>query len=240
MYDSLTHLLSAYLHEDFELDHGSADDAVRAFAAGAPDMAASAGEEIGLLLADDIPEEHLRALLDELGLCYRVEADGYTARTWLAHARDVLAAEVARRDGFRVLVTPGALVRTEAGEWTGPVWVRAGGVEFPCADWWDRPARLLADWLSRLDPATTADGPGVTLPFTQGAYELLLEPAGDDTWTVRARPSGGRPVAEATIGRDVVYDAVRGAAVAVAAYRRSADRSSTPDVRALLNALGTG
>ena len=236
MYENLSHLLGAYLHQDFDLDHGSPDDAVRAFAAAAPDMAASALDEVAELLADAIPEARLSALLHELGSYYRVEADGYTARTWLAHARDVLADEVARRGGFRVIVTPGALTRTEAGETTGPVWVRVGAVEFPSADWWDRPARLLADWLSRLDPATATSA--VTLAFPQGPYELVLRPAGDEAWTVRAHASGGPPVAEATVGRDIVHDAVHSAAVAIGSYGRSRDWAGDPDVRTLLNALG--
>lgn len=237
MYDGLSHLLGAYLHQDFDLDHGSADDAVRAFAAGAPDMAASALDEIAELLAGDMPEARLSALLQKLGSYYRVEADGYTARTWLAHARDVLAEEVARRGGFRVFVTPGTLTRDPAGEAIGPVWVRVGATEFPSADWWDRPPRLLADWLGRLGPATAAGSP-VTLPFTQGPFELALDPAGDDAWTVRAHASGAQTIAEATIGRDVVHDAVRNAAVAVAAYCRSHDWTGDRDVRTLLNALG--
>lgn len=92
MYESLGLLLGAYLHQDFLLEYATPDDAVRGFGESEPHRVPGALAEIDDLLDGDLGEQALGDLLTELGSYYRVEADGYTPRSWLSHVRDLLTA----------------------------------------------------------------------------------------------------------------------------------------------------
>jgi hypothetical protein len=94
VYDSLGLLFGAYFHQDFSLVHGTPDDTVRAFREAEPHQVVGAVAEIDDLIDGDRGEADLRSLLDDLGSCYRIEADGYTARAWLAHVRALLTETV--------------------------------------------------------------------------------------------------------------------------------------------------
>ena len=167
MYENLALLLGAYLHQDFDLDHGTADDAVRAFAAGEPERAEATSAEIGDLLGVGSDDADVAALLARLGSCYRPEGDGRTPRSWLAHVRDLLAVEARN---LAVVVGGHELDRTSGGMVTGPIWIRAEGADFPCAGWSDFPVALIGAWLTVLAEPGTAE-----LRFMEGPYVLRVE-----------------------------------------------------------------
>lgn len=218
MYDDLARLLGGYFHQDFVDVHGSPDAAVRAFAAGAPDVAAGTVRDIDALLAGELTEPRLTGLLTELGSCYDVHSDGYDARGWLAHVRELLTAELRRLAAFTVVVAPGDLERTASGAVTGPIWVRAAGTDFPEAGWTDFPVALIGGWLTEL----TAPREPTTLRFLEGPYELrLARAAAPDRWTLTARRTGAPPAVRTELALALAIDRLRHAGTAVAAYCRS-------------------
>jgi hypothetical protein len=95
-FPNLLQVLGGYLHQDFDVDHDSADTALRD-AAGSQghEQITGALREIDHLLASEIGDDELMRLVERLTAGYSPELEGWNARDWLRHARDLLAAGVA-------------------------------------------------------------------------------------------------------------------------------------------------
>lgn len=233
MYANLELLLGAYLHLDFKLEYGTADDAVRGFAEGEPESVAGAVDDIERLLATGLDEDGLRESLYALGSGYRVEGDGFTPRSWLEHARELLRTELTERVEFWIRLTPTAFTRTEEGLVAGPVWVHLAGEAFPEPDRTDYPLLLLTEWLSR---AASIDDQ-VTLSYLDSPDELrLTRPDVSSPWTVTAHRKTGTPGPTLTMPADTLVTRIWQAGATAASACRSFGWS-TGDLEALVATL---
>jgi hypothetical protein len=92
-FPNLFQVLGGYLHQDFDLDYDSPDAALRAAATGQGyEQIGGAIREIDRLLAGPIGEDELMRLLERLTAGYSPELEGWGARDWLAHVRELLSA----------------------------------------------------------------------------------------------------------------------------------------------------
>jgi CdiI immunity protein len=86
--EHLSLFFSAYFHEDWSLDHETAEDVLReAIADGGPfgcDLTQVQSELTGLL-ARDLDDAVLGRITTRLGMNYAPEYDGWTERRWLEH-----------------------------------------------------------------------------------------------------------------------------------------------------------
>lgn len=91
-YPLLKRLSRSYLHQDFELEFGDADCAVRAFFEQIEEADRRGAEmELNSLLSEHRSEEALRRLIfDELGCAYYYLADWPNSVTWLEHLQEML------------------------------------------------------------------------------------------------------------------------------------------------------
>jgi hypothetical protein len=95
-FPNLFQVLGGYLHQDFDLEYDSPDEALRDAAdSQGHDQIAGAIREIDHLLASDIGENDLMRLVERLTAGYSPQLEGWDARGWLRHARELLAAGVA-------------------------------------------------------------------------------------------------------------------------------------------------
>ena len=79
-------LLAGYFHQDFELEPGDPENALRRFMAEEqPATISDCADEIGALFAAHPDERTLARPALDLGCYYRPEADGHTTRSWLQH-----------------------------------------------------------------------------------------------------------------------------------------------------------
>ncbi|MEM7501844.1 MAG: contact-dependent growth inhibition system immunity protein [Pseudomonadota bacterium] len=89
--EELRQFLSAYFHEDFEVENGSWEDAVAKFrGTESPATVEVVSRQLGELLERDVPDSELRGVLFDLG-CY-LDPVGLetTARSWLGQVRNLL------------------------------------------------------------------------------------------------------------------------------------------------------
>lgn len=86
---STRQLLGCYFNQDFEIIDGSVEGALAAAIRGHRNDAKFAViSELAAFLAISMPEEQrLAVLYGPFGCEYYVEADGYTATTWLAYVK---------------------------------------------------------------------------------------------------------------------------------------------------------
>ena len=94
-FSTVRNMFSAYLNQDFDLEFGTADDAIRAFLAHSSHADVSrARDEVVTILAMKWPEEDLQELvLGELGSCYYYPAEWSSAEVWLEHVLHLLDGE---------------------------------------------------------------------------------------------------------------------------------------------------
>jgi hypothetical protein len=83
-YPSLEHMFGAYLHQDFDLDYGTAEGAVAAFAAEASEeRLAGARYELEMLIGQLGSKCNVGELLLRMGCCYNPCAEHPTEADWL-------------------------------------------------------------------------------------------------------------------------------------------------------------
>ena len=91
LYPALSQLLSCYFHEDWELESASPQEAVDRYLRNEPkENVQRAAADLDHLLADDLDDAALSALLLDLGSFYDPAFDGLPARTWLREVRSWL------------------------------------------------------------------------------------------------------------------------------------------------------
>jgi CdiI immunity protein len=92
-FPNLFQVFGGYLHQDFGLEFGSADEALGAAAAGqGSEMVGAAIVEIDGLLGRRLSHDELEAVIERLTIGYAPELEGWDAHEWLAHARAILEA----------------------------------------------------------------------------------------------------------------------------------------------------
>jgi hypothetical protein len=92
-FPNLFQVLGGYLNQDFDLDFDSPDAALRAAADEQGDeQVAGAIREIEDLLASELGDDELMRLVERLTAGYSPELEGWSARPWLRHVRDLLTA----------------------------------------------------------------------------------------------------------------------------------------------------
>ena len=90
-WDDLGDLLGAYLHQDYDVVHGSPWSAIGAFRSENPTGAVSSASSAARRLAHEISDDDEgRRAVNKLGLDYYPPADGYTYRSWLLAVADFL------------------------------------------------------------------------------------------------------------------------------------------------------
>jgi hypothetical protein len=89
-FPSLFQVLGGYLHQDWDIDAETPDDALRLAAEEGPEQAGAAVREIDALLASEVDDKHLMRLIERLTAGYSPELEGWRARDWLLHARELL------------------------------------------------------------------------------------------------------------------------------------------------------
>lgn len=210
MYEELAQLFGGYLHQDFDLEYGSPDAAVREYATVGPENAVRAVRDIDALVAEGLPEARLGERLFTLGCDYYFAAGGYSAYGWLAHVRDLLTAEIDRAAGFTVRFGDGDLHRTRSGVVVFPIWVRTGGIDFPEPGWPDFPVVLLTKWILEFVAVADLgpDGPGsVELGFMKGPYAVRLARTEDpERWAVTPRWAGSEAGQAAEVDEATVLE----------------------------------
>jgi hypothetical protein len=88
----IKNMFSAYLNQDFDLEFGSADEAILTFSAHAENIDKErALAEIGLLLNASLDEGQLKCIIfDKLGCCYFYPAEWSDGAAWLRHVGSLL------------------------------------------------------------------------------------------------------------------------------------------------------
>jgi hypothetical protein len=95
-FPNLFQVLGGYLNQDFDLDYDSPDAALRAAAEEQGyEQITGAIREIDDLIAGEMRDDHLMRVVERLTAGYSPELEGWSARDWLRHARELLAAGVA-------------------------------------------------------------------------------------------------------------------------------------------------
>jgi CdiI immunity protein len=95
-FPNLFQVLGGYLHQDFDLDSESPDDALRNAAEGqGREQISGAIREIDHLLASPMRDGQLMTLVERMTAGYSPALEGWAARDWLRHARELLAGGVA-------------------------------------------------------------------------------------------------------------------------------------------------
>ena|SRR5689334_13194919 len=94
LYPALSQLLSCYFHQDWELESASPREAVDRFLRQEPrEKAQRAAADLDRLLAGDLDDAALSALLLDLGSSYDPAYDDLPARPWLREVRSWLAVD---------------------------------------------------------------------------------------------------------------------------------------------------
>lgn len=88
----IKNMFSAYLNQDFDLDFGSADEAIFAFSSHAERIDKErALAELDVLLSANLDEEQLKNIIfDGLGCCYFYPAEWDGGAVWLSHVSSLL------------------------------------------------------------------------------------------------------------------------------------------------------
>ncbi|MDR6956184.1 hypothetical protein J2W43_000147 [Pseudomonas brassicacearum] len=88
----IKNMFSAYLSQDFDLEFGSADEAIFAFSSHADHIDKErALAELDVLLNADLDEEQLKNIIfDGLGCCYFYPAEWSDGIVWLRHVSSLL------------------------------------------------------------------------------------------------------------------------------------------------------
>lgn len=87
-YPGLSHFFGAYFHEDWNLDHASANDVIELFLSECNrEDVARIVQEITQLEGSSPTEEVLRESIFSLGSYYDVTADNVTFKEWIGRVR---------------------------------------------------------------------------------------------------------------------------------------------------------
>lgn len=91
-FSELKQLLGAYFHQDWDLDHSSADGVIRFYKQDAGGSAISAlKQQILYLLRSNITEEALQTVLfDKMGCYYYYLSEWGSSKEWLQHIVTIL------------------------------------------------------------------------------------------------------------------------------------------------------
>jgi hypothetical protein len=89
-FPGLFQILGGYLHQDFDLEFASPDEALRAASLEASEQIERALAEIDTLLKSGLAHRELERIVERLTSGYARELDGWDARAWLTHARAIL------------------------------------------------------------------------------------------------------------------------------------------------------
>jgi len=91
-FSELEHLLGAYFHQDWDLDHSTADDVIKFYKQDATDESISALKQQLLYLIDsDNNDDELQALLfEKMGCSYYYPSEWKSSKEWLQNIVAVL------------------------------------------------------------------------------------------------------------------------------------------------------
>jgi hypothetical protein len=87
----LFQVFGGYLHQDFDLEYASPDEALSAAGQEYHDVPAAVSE-IDRMLESGLDDRHLTDAVERLTAGYSPELDGWQIRPWLDHAREILEA----------------------------------------------------------------------------------------------------------------------------------------------------
>ncbi|MCP3423115.1 contact-dependent growth inhibition system immunity protein [Nocardioides pinisoli] len=93
--EAVKYLMSAYFHQDWDLDGGAVSDTVASFLNERRDLVSSCADEIDELLQQDFPEGGLAAQLAEWGCDYFAGNSDQDYRQWLDEIRQQIRAALA-------------------------------------------------------------------------------------------------------------------------------------------------
>jgi CdiI immunity protein len=93
-FPNLFQVFGGYLHQDWDIEAASWDEALRLAVAEAPEQAAAAAGEIEVLLASELDDDQLMKLIERLTTGYSPELGGWAARPWLRRAGELLTGGV--------------------------------------------------------------------------------------------------------------------------------------------------
>lgn len=94
-YPTLWQFFGGYLHQDWRVDYTDEWAALDDFLEDGAEVVESFRHEVGLLLAENLPEIELRrVVLDELGSFSMVEIRGWTYSSWLQALADHAAKSI--------------------------------------------------------------------------------------------------------------------------------------------------
>ena len=95
-FPSLSTLFGAYLHQDWDIDYQTPENAVRSFAAAAgSQLVSQTRREIETLLEKPLTDSELATLITrEFGASYDPCLDGHSPRAWLRDVAAILGAEI--------------------------------------------------------------------------------------------------------------------------------------------------
>ncbi|MGZ6763958.1 MAG: contact-dependent growth inhibition system immunity protein [Nocardioides sp.] len=88
MDEALVQLMAGYLHQDWDLDHASWQDAVDAFVRDQPDLAADVPDQVARALSQARDDDAIRDLCLSWGSAYRPTAADGTRREWLSQVSE--------------------------------------------------------------------------------------------------------------------------------------------------------
>ena len=85
--DALAYLMSAYFHQDWDLDGGTVTDTVDQFSGEPADLRGACADQIAEIVRRDLPEGELREQLVAWGCDYRAGDTDEDYRRWLLDVR---------------------------------------------------------------------------------------------------------------------------------------------------------
>jgi hypothetical protein len=95
-YPNLFQVLGGYLHQDFDLDFDSPEEALQAAATGqGSEQVGAAIRELDELLSSHADDDVLIQIVERLTTGYSPVLDGWQIRPWLEHTRAILEEGVA-------------------------------------------------------------------------------------------------------------------------------------------------
>ena len=89
----LGQVLGGYLHQDWDLEADSPDDALRLARVESEEQVSAAIEQINELLAGNQSDAELTEIVERMSAGYSPILDGWTIRAWLVHAKALLGGE---------------------------------------------------------------------------------------------------------------------------------------------------
>lgn len=95
-----------------------------------------------------------------------------------------------------VRLEPSALTRTTAGSVVGPIWLRAGGVDFPTPGWSDFPVAVVGAWLQSALLLHAGRENRTLCRYMDGPYTFAIDVRSEMVWHVSLLDAPDAPRAE--------------------------------------------